>query len=75
MAVPTYHLAGVAAEAPGASNLLMPVDPHASRSPGDTSPASDDGSNIARIAALESKQAELEGQICKFDLRLTRLGG
>jgi len=53
----------------------MPADQQATRSPGDASPASDDGGNATRIAALESKQAELERRLEAFDDRLTRLGG
>jgi hypothetical protein len=47
-------------EVPSTSQLLRAPHRQASHSPSDVSPASNDGSNSARIAALETRQDELE---------------
>ena len=59
---------------PGTSQTLKPAHCQASRSHIDTSPASDDRGNAARIAALEEKQSALERQMLEFDVRLKKLG-
>jgi hypothetical protein len=57
------------------SHLLKPGHRQASHSHSDASPASDDGSNIAKIAVLERRQDEMEKWVHDFDLRLKQLGG
>jgi hypothetical protein len=63
------------AEAPATSRLLKPGHRQASRSRSDPSPVSDDGSNGARIAALETRQDEVEKKLRELDLRVKQLGG
>jgi hypothetical protein len=75
LAALTQHSTGVTVEAPGTSNLLTPVQWQVARSRSDASPASDDGSNTARIAALEKRQDKVEKQMCSFYDRLKQLGG
>jgi hypothetical protein len=62
----------------GASQLLRPARRQASRSRSDASPASDGGSNGARISVLESRLNELEERLGNwadgFDARLKGLG-
>jgi hypothetical protein len=62
-------------EVPGTSQLLRPSNRQARHSRSDASPASDDRSNAARIAALELRQDEVEKKILELDSRLKKLGG
>jgi hypothetical protein len=70
----TQHLTGVTLEVPGASKQLNPAHRQVTGSRSDASPASDDKSNTARIAALENRQDELEKWMRDFDDRLKTLG-
>jgi hypothetical protein len=76
-AAPTQDLTGPTSEEASTSRLLMPVPRQASRSAGNTSPASDDpGLAISsRIAVLEAKQAATERALREMDDRLKTLGG
>jgi hypothetical protein len=57
---PTQLLTGFVVEVPAVSRLLKPLPRQASSSRSVPSPASDDGSNSARIAFLESRLTSLE---------------
>ena len=58
----------------GSSRLLKPVRRQASRSSGDASPLSDAGSNLDRIAALESEVERLKQWAAGVDEKLKELG-
>jgi len=68
-------LTGVTREVPGTSKLLIPAPRQVTRARSDASPASTDESNTAKIAALESRQDEVEKWMRDFDHRLKKLGG
>jgi hypothetical protein len=73
-AAATQHSTGVTVELPGASQLLRPALRQASRSRGDASPASDEGSSLAaRIAKLESRLDKVEKWADEFNGRLMQL--
>jgi hypothetical protein len=62
----------------GALQLLKPACWQAMHSCSDVSPVSDDGSNGARITAMESRLDKIEADMCRwadgFDIRLEQLG-
>ena len=58
----------------GSSHLLKPVRRQASHSSSDTSPLSDAGSNLDRIAALESEVERLKQWAARVDEKLKELG-
>jgi hypothetical protein len=66
-AAPTQHSTGSTA---GSSQLLEARHRQASRSSGDASPASDGGTNAARIAALELKMRKFDEWAQKIEERL-----
>jgi len=72
--VPTQHLAVVTVEVPSTLQFLKPAcsQPLGPRS--DTSPASNDGSNAARIAALERRMGKLEKMSDDHERRLKAIG-
>ena len=70
----TQYLTGVMLEVPGTSKLLISAHWQVTHSYSNALSASDDGSNIARIAALKNRQEELEKQMHDFDHRLKQLG-
>jgi hypothetical protein len=72
--VPTQHLAVVTVEVPSTSQFLKPARSQPSGPRSDTSPASNDGSNAARIAALERRMGELEKMSDDHERRLKAIG-
>ena len=65
---PAQYLTDVGLEVPDASQLLKPAIPQVGRS------RSDDGSNAARISALEQRLDRMEKRISELDLKLKKLG-
>jgi len=72
--IPTQHLAVVTVEVPSTLQFLKPAHSQPSGPRSDTSPASNDGSNAARIAALERRMGKLEKMSDDHKCRLKVIG-
>ena len=72
--VPTQHLAVVTVEVPSTLQFLKPACSQPLRPCSNTSPASNDRSNAARIAALERRMGKLEKMLDDHKRRLKAIG-